>query len=118
MHSHISLLLQRSHYFLQVDVAFLSGQCIKIWEFTFNFGKELSSDVSICATLKQEVLLCLHLSLWTELTQPVFSRQPGLSVAAGFHSQTVSTQPVPDQSLSESVVTYGAQVFSYCVLSV
>ena len=34
------------------------------------------------STVQQEVLLCLHLSMWTELTEALVSGQPGLSVAA------------------------------------
>ena len=50
------------------------------------------------------MLLCLYLSLWAELTQPVLHRQPGLSVAAGLYGQAVIAESVPDGKVRKTLV--------------
>lgn len=64
------------------------------------------------------MLLCLHLSLRTELTQPVFSRQPGLPVSASLYGQAVITESVHSHCLSEFVICHSGQIVCHCVLSV
>ncbi len=93
---------------------FVTGQRIKVSN--IHFCKEFGSNVLVLATKLQEVFFCFHVSPWTELTQPVLSGQPGLSVSACLYGQVVVTESVHGLSLSQFFISHGAQIF--CVLSV
>ena len=64
-------------------------------------------------SLQQEVLLCLHLSVWTELTQPFLSGQLGHSLG-----QAVVAESVHSQCFPQFQVSYRAQILCHGVLSV
>ena len=65
---------------------------MEVWGCSCDFDVELGSDVCVCVTVQQEVLLCLHLSVWIEPTQPVLSGQPGLLVSTQLYGQAVVTE--------------------------
>ena len=67
---------------------------MEVWGCTCDFSVYVGSDVCVCVTVQQEVLLCLHLSVWTEPTQPVLSGQPGLPVSARLYGPAVVTESV------------------------